>query len=85
MARTNFTAFSDKEVLKDSDKEASLNWEDYFQVVSMESFEHRDSRTTKSTIKPQTQPQTLSHAPLQVPQAPQQAPQQVKNVQPGHV
>jgi hypothetical protein len=61
IVRTDFTAFYNRVVLKNSDK-MRMNWEDYYQVRPTDSVVTssqqrpqtlRDTRTARTTIKPQ--------------------------------
>ena len=72
MVQTDFTAFHDGVVLKNSDK-MRTNWEDYYQV-----------RPTDSVVTPsQQRPQTLKDSCTTRTTVEPQAPPQEKNVRPG--
>jgi hypothetical protein len=71
IGRTDFTAFHDGVVLKNSDK-IRTNWEDYYQVRPTDSVVTpsqqrpqtlRDSRTTRTTVEPQAPSQEKNVRP----------------------
>ena len=76
VARTDFTAFHNGVVLKNSDK-MRTNWEDYYQVRPT------DSVVTSSQQRPQTLRDSRTARTTVEPQAPPQDPPQEKNVRPG--